>query len=157
MVIYSLIAGDKPWDFYKVALGSWSRAEEYAQDIISVSIYFLKYLRLFIFLRVDILLNAHQSMNNWVAGWIDWNLALDEQGGPNWVNNFVDAAIIVNKTADEFYKQPMFYALGHFSKFIPPGSVRMDGSSSRLNVIQTLSVKRPDNSFAVIFLNKYEF
>lgn len=39
---------------------------------------------------------------------------LDEVGGPNWINNHVDAAIIVNKTSDEFYKQPTFYFLGHF-------------------------------------------
>ena len=36
------------------------------------------------------------------------------EGGPNWANNFVDSAIIVNSTSDEFYKNPMFYALGHF-------------------------------------------
>ncbi len=55
-----------------------------------------------------------QDMNNGVSGWTDWNLALDLKGGPNWVKNFVDSPIIVNKTGDEFYKQPMFYALGHF-------------------------------------------
>ena len=65
-------------------------------------------------------------MNHWVTGWIDWNLALDPKGGPNWANNFVDAAIIVNSTANEFLKQPMFYAMGHFSKFIPENSVRVD-------------------------------
>lgn len=41
-------------------------------------------------------------------------LGLDLQGGPNWAGNFVDAPIIVNKKADEFYKQPMFYIMGHF-------------------------------------------
>ncbi|XP_042894163.1 lysosomal acid glucosylceramidase-like [Penaeus japonicus] len=56
---------------------------------------------------------------------VDWNLALDTTGGPNWAANRVDAPIIVNATADEFYKQPMFYALGHFSKFVPGGSVHV--------------------------------
>jgi glucosylceramidase len=41
-------------------------------------------------------------------------MALNEHGGPNWANNFVDAPIITNSTSDEFYKQPMFYILGHF-------------------------------------------
>ncbi|XP_065210050.1 lysosomal acid glucosylceramidase-like isoform X2 [Planococcus citri] len=124
--------GDKPWELDKVALGAWNRGEEYAQDMII-------------------------SFNNWVTGWIDWNFALNEKGGPNWVNNFVDAAIIVNKTADEFYKQPMFYALGHFSKFILPGSVRINTSSSLLNPIEAVSVKRPDDSIAVILLNRRSF
>ncbi|ETN77523.1 O-Glycosyl hydrolase family 30, partial [Necator americanus] len=81
-------------------MGDWYRAEEYADDIIT-------------------------DLNNFVSGWTDWNICLDEQGGPNWVSNFVDSPIIVNATADEFYKQPMFYALGHFSKFIKTDSVRI--------------------------------
>lgn len=53
-------------------------------------------------------------MNHWVTGWTDWNIALDMKGGPNWVKNFVDSPIIVNAAKDEFYKQPMFYAMAHF-------------------------------------------
>jgi hypothetical protein len=45
-------------------------------------------------------------------------IALDTNGGPNWANNFVDSAIIVNAANDEFYKQPMFYAMGHFRQII---------------------------------------
>ena len=84
-----------------VMLGDFGRAESYAEYII-------------------------QDLNHWVTGWTDWNMALNTQGGPNWANNFVDSAIIVNKKNDEFYKQPIFYSLGHFSKFIPEGSLRVD-------------------------------
>lgn len=87
-------------DDEKVLLGSWARAESYAKNII-------------------------EGANHWVTGWLDWNLALDTTGGPNWAGNRVDAPVIVNATADEFYKQPMFYALGHFSKFVPAGSVHV--------------------------------
>lgn len=45
---------------------------------------------------------------------MDWNLCLDMQGGPNWVKNFVDSPIIVDASKQEYYKQPMWYALGHF-------------------------------------------
>lgn len=55
---------------------------------------------------------------------MDWNLALDTEGGPN-LNLPTDAAVIVNTTNGEFYKNPIFYALGHFSKFIPPGARRV--------------------------------
>lgn len=98
---------------------------------------------------------AYQSINNWVTGWIDWNLALNEEGGPNWINNYVDSPIIVNNTADEFYKQPMFYALGHFSKFISPGSLRIESSVSPANVVETLFLRRPDKSLIIIILNRY--
>jgi glucosylceramidase len=36
------------------------------------------------------------------------------KGGPNWVNNIVDAPIIVDASKGEFYKEPMFYTMGHF-------------------------------------------
>ena len=46
-------------------------------------------------------------------------------GGPNWAYNYVDAPIIVNEEQDEFYKNPMYYGLAHFSKFLPQSSVRI--------------------------------
>lgn len=55
-----------------------------------------------------------QDLQNWVTGWTDWNIALNMSGGPNWVDNNVDSPIIVNPEKNEFYKQPMFYAMGHF-------------------------------------------
>ncbi|CAG2120816.1 unnamed protein product, partial [Medioppia subpectinata] len=82
---------------HHVYLGSWQLFEKYATDIIT-------------------------DLNHWTGGWVDWNLALDTRGGPNWVNNFVDAPIIVNATAREYYKQPSFYSIAHFSKFLPPGA-----------------------------------
>lgn len=63
------------------------------------------------------LLSLHpclQDLNNYVTGWTDWNLALDMSGGPNWVKNFVDSPIIVDRTKDVFYKQPTFYSMAHF-------------------------------------------
>lgn len=59
-----------------------------------------------------------ENMSHWVSAWIDWNIALDVNGGPVWIKNNVDSPIIVNSTANEFYKQPMFYVLGHFSKSV---------------------------------------
>lgn len=41
-------------------------------------------------------------------------IGVDMQGGPNWVGNWVDAPIVINKDADEFYKQPIFYFMAHF-------------------------------------------
>lgn len=56
---------------------------------------------------------------------MDWNLALDTNGGPSMTYD-IDAAVIINQTGAEFYKQPIFYALGHFSKFVPPGAKRVE-------------------------------
>lgn len=90
------------------------------------------------------------------SGWIDWNLALDLEGGPNWVDNYVDAPIIVNATADEFYKQPMYYALAHVSKYVPPGSVRIETSVSlaaSLLGVKSAGFLRPDGTVVLIVYN----
>ena len=101
--------------------------------------------------------NIIQNLNHWVVGWTDWNLVLDMLGGPNWANNNVDAPIIVNPEEGEFYKQPMYYALGHISKFIVPGSVRIDLQKDTIKV-EAVAVKVNDSSntpvFAVVILNR---
>lgn len=55
-----------------------------------------------------------QDLNHYVVGWTDWNLVLDQTGGPNWVKNFVDSPVIVDAKRDVFYKQPTFYSMAHF-------------------------------------------
>lgn len=53
-------------------------------------------------------------------------MALDTSGGPESTQDMkLDAGIIINATLDEFYKQPIYYVLGHFSKFILPGAYRV--------------------------------
>lgn len=111
----------------KVKLGSWRRAESYAHDII-------------------------QDLLHWTTGWVDWNLALDVQGGPNWAKNYVDSPIIVNATAQEFYKQPMYYALAHFSKFIQPGSRRVYCSQPKN--LEVVSFLTPANAAVLVVLNR---
>jgi hypothetical protein len=41
-------------------------------------------------------------------------MVLNMTGGPLWQANPVDAPIIVDDDNVTFYKQPMFYVLGHF-------------------------------------------
>jgi glucosylceramidase len=91
-----------------------------------------------------------------VTGWIDWNFALDMGGGPNWANNFVDSAVIVNAKAQEFYKQPMFYALGHFSKFLTEGSKRVHITKQKNpSGLQVIAFMRPDQAIVAVVFNRY--
>lgn len=81
-------------------------------------------------------------------------MALDEEGGPNWVDNFVDSPIIVNATAGEFYKQPTYYILAHFSKYIPRGSVRIGLEKSVLAAnVHSAAFLRPDGAVTVVVYN----
>ena len=75
-------------------------------------------------------------------------MALDLGGGPNWAENFVDAAVIVDKEKDVFYKQPMFYALAHFSKYIPPGQLKRTATST-MTAVMTTDVRRGTSGTSV--------
>lgn len=121
--------GDKPYQVHGPVLGSWERGVEYFEAYM-------------------------QDLQHSVNGWIDWNLWLDENGGPNYVNNTVDSPIVVNATGNEAYKQPMFYAIGHFSKFIKEDSVRIQTKSSGRDV-EVIAFQRPDNVMVVVIQNKH--
>uniref|UniRef100_A0A8C3CI32 Glucosylceramidase n=1 Tax=Cairina moschata TaxID=8855 RepID=A0A8C3CI32_CAIMO len=117
---------------FSVSLGCWERGDRYSHSILTV-------------------------LNHFVAGWTDWNLALDLQGGPNWVENYVDSPVIVDSSKDVFYKQPMFYHMGHFSKFIPEGSRRVGLHSIRRCLfcqLEHVALLRPDGTIVLVVLNR---
>lgn len=80
-------------------------------------------------------------------------MALNMTGGFTYIDYLADSPIVISEDGKEFYKQPIFYALGHFSKFIIPGSVRIKISSDNDN-IRAVAFIRPDNTKAIIILNK---
>ncbi|GAB6029650.1 hypothetical protein CHUAL_005385 [Chamberlinius hualienensis] len=112
-----------------VKLGDWARGEAYAEYLI-------------------------ENFNHWVMGWIDWNLAVDPFGGPNWAKFNLEGTIIVNTSSNEFYKQPQYYAIGHFSKFVPPGSKRIHSELSwgnkLFNQLSAISFQTPDNIIVIL-------
>ena len=94
-------------------------------------------------------------LNNWVDGWVDWNMVLDKQGGPNWFKNWCTAPVIVDPEKDEVYFTPLYYTMAHFSKFIRPGAVKIGCSISDKELLAT-AVKNPDSSFALVIFNPTE-
>jgi glucosylceramidase len=91
-------------------------------------------------------------MNNWVDGWVDWNMVLDKQGGPNWFQNWCVAPVIVDIETDEVYFTPLYQTMAHFSKFIRPGAVRIGFEISDKDLMMT-AAQNPDGSIAVVVLN----
>ncbi|KAL8184497.1 UNVERIFIED_CONTAM: hypothetical protein K2H54_018467 [Gekko kuhli] len=124
-------AGAQFWE-RDVILGDWDRGNRYSRSILA-------------------------NLNHNVIGWMDWNLALDLEGGPNWVKNYVDSPIIVDVASDTFYKQPMFYHMAHFSKFIPEGSQRIGLSTTQKFLacsLEHVALIRPDGAAVVVVLNR---
>jgi glucosylceramidase len=91
-------------------------------------------------------------MNNWVDGWVDWNMVLDTKGGPNWFENWCVAPVIVDPDKDEVYFTPLFYTMAHFSRFVRPGAKRIDFESSDES-LQVTAAQNPDGTIAVIVFN----
>jgi len=93
------------------------------------------------------------DFNNGAVGWTDWNILLDETGGPNHVQNLCFAPLHANTHTGELYYLNSFYYLGHFSRFIRPGAKRIISSSSRGQLLTTAFLNT-DGKIAVIVMNQ---
>lgn len=113
---------------------------------------------------------AHNIINDLKSGaskWIDWNIVLDMQGGPNHVGNFCDAPILADEKAGKLYFQSSYYYIGHFSRFIQPGAVCIETnltsamtpatvSGHLTDEVESLAFKNPDGTIALIVTNTTE-
>ncbi|MFN7252660.1 MAG: glycoside hydrolase family 30 protein [Anaerobacillus sp.] len=113
-----------------VQLGAWHTGERYARNIIG-------------------------DMNNWLEGFIDWNIVLDENGGPNHVGNYCDAPIIADTKTDEIHYNSSYYYIGHFSKFIKPGAKRIGLTLNNENIAAT-AFKNNNGEIVLVVLNETE-
>jgi glucosylceramidase len=111
-------------------LGSWDLGERYAHSIIN-------------------------DLNRWTEGWLDWNLVLNEQGGPNHVGNFCSAPIVIDRNHDSLLRQSSYYYLGHFSRFIKSGARRVLCASTRQD-LEVTAFTNPDASVATVVMNRTE-
>jgi len=110
--------------------GSWLTGERYARSMI-------------------------QDLNRWTVGWVDWNMVLDEKGGPNHVGNYCSAPILADTTSHEILYQSSYYYIGHFSKFIKPGARRILSASTK-DELEATAFKNPNGQLAVVILNRSE-
>ena len=77
------------------------------------------------------------DFNNGTVAWTDWNILLDQHGGPNHVGNFCFAPIHADTDTGELIFTPSYYYLGHFSKFVRPGAKRVSTAVSRSSLLST--------------------
>ena len=111
-------------------IGSWDLGERYATSIIN-------------------------DLNRWTVAWIDWNLILNEQGGPNHVGNYCSAPIIVDTRSQDLLYQSSYYYIGHFSRFILPGD-KIINSKNTNDTIDVLSSINDQNTVNTVIQNKNE-
>jgi glucosylceramidase len=116
-----------PASFEPDAYGRWDLGEEYGRSMIN-------------------------DFNTGAEGWTDWNILLDEEGGPNHVGNFCFAPIHADTRTGELIYTNSYYYIGHFSKFIRPGAKRIVAASSRSMLLATGFVNE-DGTVAVVVVN----
>ena len=94
-------------------------------------------------------------LNNYVDGWIDWNMVLNKQGGPNWFKNWCVAPVIVDENEDEIYFTPLYYVMSHFSRFIRPEAKVFEVNHSDKELLIT-AAKNLDGSIVIVVFNEKE-
>ena len=92
------------------------------------------------------------DFNNGTVGWTDWNILLDEQGGPNHVGNFCFAPVHADTQTGELRYTNSYYYIGHFSKFIRPGAERVSAAASRSQLMVT-SFLNEDGKLVIVVMN----
>ncbi|MDQ2855627.1 MAG: glycosyl hydrolase [Acidobacteriota bacterium] len=95
------------------------------------------------------------DFNNGTVGWTDWNILLDEKGGPNHVGNYCFAPVHADTKTGKLNYLSSFYYIGHFSKFIQPGARRIASSPSRSQLLSTAFLN-PDGKVSVVVMNRSE-
>ena len=93
------------------------------------------------------------DFNNGTVGWTDWNILLDQNGGPNHVGNFCFAPIHMDTNSGELIYTPSYYYIGHFSKFIRPDAKRVSTAVSRSSLIST-SFLNKDGKMVTVVMNQ---
>ena len=116
-----------PATFDSTGYGRWSLGEAYGRSMI-------------------------HDFNSGTEGWTDWNILLDERGGPNHVGNFCFAPIHADTRTGTLIYTNSYYYIGHFSKFIRPGARRILASPSRSMLLTTAFVNE-DGTVAVVVMN----
>jgi glucosylceramidase len=114
------------FDFKKLQL--WANGERYGESMI-------------------------HDFNNGTVGWTDWNILLDENGGPNHVGNFCFSPIHGNTKTGELIYTPSYYFIGHFSKFISKSAKRISSVSSQ-SYLMTTSFLNQDGKAVTVVMNK---
>lgn len=93
------------------------------------------------------------NMNHGMNGFYDWNIVLDEKGGPNHAGNFCDAPFLYDVGKKEIIRRNTADYLWHFTHFIKPGAVRI-GSSVYSDEVESVAFLNPDRQIVVVLLNR---
>ncbi|WP_058485574.1 glycoside hydrolase family 30 protein [Defluviitalea phaphyphila] len=94
------------------------------------------------------------NLNNGMSAFYDWNILLDENGGPNHVGNCCDAPFLYDIQEGKLIERKTLSYIKHFSHYIKPGAVRI-GYSKYTDALDVTAFENPDKSIVLIILNRF--
>ena len=98
---------------------------------------------------------AHDMIGNFNAGqntFLDWNILLASDGGPNHAKNFCDAPILCNTETGAFEKRLSYYYIRHFSRYVAPGALHV-ATTTFSNEVAAVAFQNPDGRIVAVLLN----
>lgn len=113
----------------KAGIGAWKHGETYGHNMIN-------------------------DFNNYAEGWVDWNLVLDETGGPNYAGNFCESPIMINSKTNEIKYNVSYYYIGHFSRYIKKGAKRILCLNDSDKGVYSVAYKNPDGQIVIVVQNE---
>ena len=94
-----------------------------------------------------------ESMNAGASAFVDWNLIVNDQGGPTWIRNFCDAPVQFLRVDKMIRHNLSFYYIGQLSKFLKRGARRLYCANDFEKDIYTAAYRNPDGDIVVFALN----
>ncbi len=95
-----------------------------------------------------------EAVRHWAGAVLTWNVALDQDAGPkNGGCQDCRGVVTVNTVSGEVTYNVEYYVLGHASRFVSPGAVRIASATSGSGDVETVAFRNVDGSHALIVLN----
>ena len=93
-----------------------------------------------------------ENLNNGLDAWFDWNLYLDEHGGPNHVQNFCSAPIMLDGQGG-YEKRTSYHYIRQITQHVQPGAVRI-GTTKYTPDLDVTAFQNPDHELVAVLLNR---
>jgi len=87
---------------------------------------------------------------NWAKAVLLWNLALDERNGP-FIGGCTNCRGVLTLSDDGFTREVEYESIGHFSRFVEPGAVRL--STTQGGDLLAVAFRNPDGTIVLVAHN----
>ncbi|TDD27832.1 glucan endo-1,6-beta-glucosidase [Kribbella turkmenica] len=98
------------------------------------------------------------TTRNWAKSVVNWNIALDSTGGPHLGGCDTCTGLVALHPDGTVSKDAEYFTIGHLSKFVKPGAVRIGstsyGTTGWNGHLMSVAFRNPDGSTALLVHNE---